>query len=80
MASKDKQMLVPKKLIDNLYKSINSLDVNCIGCKTKESLTNEYKAFDNFRHFYLEKQNKAIKRDLYKRKLSLEKNKQNNKS
>lgn len=61
-----KQILIPKELADNLYKAIDNINAAVIGSPAKDQLKNELQLLATFQNWYLEKENKAIARDIYK--------------
>lgn len=70
--NKEKNILVPESLIKDLYSAINNQIGYCIGCSKKSDLKATYEVFNQFENWYLEKENKKIKRDLYKIKKNIE--------
>ncbi len=61
-----KQIKIPKELADNLNVAIDNLEVALSGSPLKEQIKKELNVFTGYQNWYLEKQNKAIARDIYK--------------
>lgn len=61
-----KEIKIPKELADNLNVALDNLEVALSGSPLKEQIKKELNVFAGYQNWYLEKQNKAIARDIYK--------------